>query len=52
MCFEPVDNKIGGQFIRNIFKFNVGAGNFNDGAQQLTMEQLHHKTPYGDPWLK
>ena len=55
MCFEPVYNQIGGQFIRNIFRFNDGADNFNGGAgdfmmehSNLTMEQLHHKTPYGD----
>ena len=32
MCFEQVDNQIGGQFIRNIFKSNDGAQEFNDGA--------------------
>ena len=56
MCFEPVDNQIGGHFLRNIFKFNNRADNFNDRAgnlmmehSNLTMEQLHHKTPYGYP---
>ena len=58
MCFEPVDNQIGGHFIRNILKFNDGADNFNDGAGNLmmeyaysssTMEQHHHKIPCGDP---
>ena len=35
MCFEQVDNQIGGQFIRTIFKFNDGSRNFNDGAYQF-----------------
>ena len=40
---------------RNIFIFNDGAGHFNGEARDLmmehsnlTIEQLHHKTPYGD----
>ena len=54
----PADNQIGGQFIRNIFKCNDTAGNFNDAAEHLmiehsnlTMDQLHHKIPYGDRFL-
>ena len=45
MCFEPVYNQIGGQFIINIFRFNDGADNFNGRAGDVMMEQLHHKTP-------
>ena len=35
MCFEQVDNQIGGQFIRNIFKFNDGTGILMDGTQEF-----------------
>ena len=38
-----MDNSLGDQFIGNIFK--------NDGAYHLTMEQLHHKTHFGDPCI-
>ena len=34
----------GGQFIKNIFKINDGAGILLMEHRNLTMEQLHHKT--------
>ena len=54
MCLNQLITKLfGGHLIKNIFKLNDGAGNFNDGAgnlmmavhSNLTIEQLHHKTP-------